>query len=148
MRAIIQRVRRAQVTVADEVVGSIDQGYLVYLGCLAGDDEPTAERMADAIGNLRCFSDESGRMNLDLEAVGGSVLVVSQFTLAWDGAKGRRPSFDRALAPELAEPLVEHAVAHLRARGLAVATGRFRADMQVESVNDGPVTFHFERLPR
>ncbi|MEX1023724.1 MAG: D-aminoacyl-tRNA deacylase [Planctomycetota bacterium] len=146
MRAVVQRVARARVLVDDQPVGEIGRGLLVLLGCLCGDDAGAADRMADAVGRLRCFNDAAGRMNLDLAAVGGEVLVVSQFTLAWDGSKGRRPSFDRALAPERAAPLVERVVARLRAQGHSVATGRFGASMQVELVNDGPVTFHLERL--
>lgn len=144
----MQRVARASVWVDDRVVGEVDRGFLVLVGCLRGDDAETADRLADAIANLRCFPDDDGRMNLDLAAVGGGVLVVSQFTLAWDGAKGRRPSFDRALEPAAADALVERFVARLGARGLPVATGSFGAAMRVELVNDGPVTFHLERLPR
>lgn len=147
MRAVVQRVSRASVKVDGEVVGSIGRGLLVYLGCLAGDDEATARRMAQAIANLRVFPDEEGRMNKDLSCVGGSVLLVSQFTLAWDADKGRRPSFSKALEPARAEALVQLAELDLRARGLTVETGTFRAHMLVESVNDGPVTFHLERLP-
>lgn len=146
MRAVVQRVTGASVTVDGEVVGAIDRGALVLLGVLSGDAEGHAESLALKVARFRFFGDERGRMNrsaLDLAEAGEDValLVVSQFTLAADGRKGRRPSFDRAAAPELAEPLYGHFCEVLQGLGLRVETGRFAADMQVGLCNDGPVTF-------
>ena len=140
MRAVIQRVARAQVTVAGELVGSIGRGLLVLLGVATADTAQDAEFIAQKIAKLRLFEDPQGKMNLGLAEVGGAVLVVSQFTLLADCRKGLRPSFDQAARPEQAEPLYEQVVAALRANGLTVATGRFQTEMQVELVNDGPVT--------
>lgn len=144
MRLVIQRVGRAEVRVGAETVGAIGRGLLVLVGIEAGDGHEQVERAAEKLAGLRCFEDDQGRMNLDLRAVGGALLVVSQFTLAGSLERGRRPSFDRAARPELAEPLVQSLVEQLRGRGLAVETGRFRAAMDVELVNDGPVTFVLE----
>ena len=141
MKAVVQRVRRASVRVDDEVVGEVGEGMLVLLGVMRGDDERCADRLAERIARFRFFADDEGRMNVSALDRGAAALVVSQFTLAADGRKGRRPSFDRAARPELAEPLCERFVERLRAMGLATATGRFGALMQVELVNDGPVTF-------
>lgn len=140
MRAVLQRVTSATVVVADEIVGHIDRGLLVLLGVEHGDGPAEAEAMAKKIAGLRIFADSAGRMNLDLTAVGGAVLVVSQFTLAADLARGRRPSWNRAARPEEAEPLVQAVMERLEEGGLAVAGGRFGAEMNVELVNDGPVT--------
>lgn len=145
MRAVIQRVSAASVTVDDHVVGAIGRGYLVLLGVTHSDGREQAEWMASKIATLRLFADEQGLTNLALADVGGAVLVVSQFTLYADARKGRRPSFTEAAPPAVAEPLVEHVVASLRAQGLAVATGVFQAEMQVSLVNDGPVTILLER---
>jgi D-tyrosyl-tRNA(Tyr) deacylase len=140
MRAVVQRVSRAQVRVDAEVVGAIDQGFLVLVGCGQGDGDADVEYLADKVANLRVFEDDAGLMNRSLADVGGAVLAVSQFTLYGDCRKGRRPSFTAALAPEPAQALYEKFVARLRGAGLRVETGRFRAMMDVELVNCGPVT--------
>ena len=147
MRLVLQRVSRARVTVAGEEVGAIGRGLLVLVGVERGDGPEQAEAAARKLAGLRLFEDEAGRMNLATGEVGGAFLVVSQFTLAGSLARGRRPSFDGAAPPEVAEPLVEGLVAALRAEGLPVATGRFRASMEVELVNDGPVTFVLDVPP-
>ena len=141
MRAVIQRVRRAKVTVADEVVGEISAGWLVLLGVGPTDTVKQADWLAEKVANLRAFADADGKMNLSVQDVGGSVLVVSQFTLYGDCQKGRRPSFIGAAPPAVAKPLYEAFVTALKMLGVPVATGQFAADMQVELVNDGPVTF-------
>lgn len=141
MRAVVQRVSRACVRSEGEVLGEIERGMLVLLGVLRGDTSAEGHKLAEKIARFRFFEDEAGRMNRSALELGRAVLVVSQFTLAADGKKGLRPSFDRALPPELAEPLYESFVARLRELGLPVATGRFGARMEVELVNDGPVTF-------
>ena len=140
MRTVIQRVSRAAVTVDGQVVGAIGRGFLVLVGVTHSDGQPEADWLARKVAGLRIFEDEAGKMNLGLADVGGAVLVVSQFTLYGDARKGRRPDFIQAARPEQAEPLVYYFVAQLRGQGLPVATGRFRAMMQVELVNDGPVT--------
>lgn len=141
MRAVIQRVRRASVTVGGEVVGAIDAGWLVLLGVGPADTPVEAAWLADKVAQLRAFEDDAGKMNRSVLDAGGGVLVVSQFTLYGDTRKGRRPSFTGAAPPAVAAPLVDRFADELRAVGLPVATGRFGADMQVELVNDGPVTF-------
>jgi len=140
MRAVVQRVSRAQVTVNAEVVGKIGRGLLVLLGVAREDTEKDADYLADKIGGLRIFEDENGKMNLDVGAIDGAVLVVSQFTLYGDVRRGKRPSFDDAAAPERARQLYEYFVERIRAAGLGCQTGRFQEMMQVELVNDGPVT--------
>jgi D-tyrosyl-tRNA(Tyr) deacylase len=140
MRAVIQRVSRAKVTVDSQTVGTIERGFLVLLGVGQGDTAADAEYLADKTAGLRVFADAEGKMNLALAEAGGAVLVVSQFTLYGDCRKGRRPSFDEAAAPELANSLYEKYVEALRSRGLHVETGTFQATMDVELVNDGPVT--------
>jgi D-tyrosyl-tRNA(Tyr) deacylase len=140
MRVVIQRVRRARVTVGEEVVGEVGRGLLVLLGVTQGDTIEGAHWLADKTMGLRIFADDEGKMNRSVEEVGGGVLVVSQFTLYGDCAKGRRPSFIAAAPPEVAVPLYEAYVEAVRARGVPVATGRFGAMMDVELVNDGPVT--------
>jgi len=140
MLACIQRVSRAQVTVAGELCGRIDGGMLVLLGVAADDTETDARQLAHKIAGLRIFEDEQGKMNLALGDVGGAMLVVSQFTLLGDCRKGRRPSFVAAGPPELAEQLYETFVAAVAEEGIETATGRFRQHMEVELVNDGPVT--------
>jgi D-tyrosyl-tRNA(Tyr) deacylase len=140
MRVVLQRVSRARVVVDGEVVGAIDRGLLVLLGVAAGDTAEDARRLADRTVGLRIFADAEGKMNLAVADVGGGVLVVSQFTLYGDCHKGRRPSFVEAAPPELAIPLYEAFVDAVRAHGVPTATGRFGAMMQVELVNDGPVT--------
>lgn len=144
MRLVIQRVSSARVTVGSEEVGAVGRGLLVLVGVERGDGPAQAAAAARKLAGLRLFEDEAGRMNLSTAEVGGAFLVVSQFTLAGSLERGRRPSFDGAAPPEVAEPLVEALVAALRAEGLPVATGRFRARMAVELVNDGPVTFVLE----
>jgi D-tyrosyl-tRNA(Tyr) deacylase len=141
MRAVLQRVSEARVTVENETVGATGRGLLVLLGVEEGDGEQDAAQLAKKTAELRLFEDREGKMNLSVEEIGGEILVVSQFTLAADSRKGRRPGFSRAAAPETANALYEHYVALLRERGLTVATGRFQAMMQVALVNDGPVTF-------
>ena len=140
MRAVIQRVSRAQVSVGEEVVGKIGAGLLVLLGIAKTDTQADADYLAGKIVGLRIFEDESGKMNLSLAETGGSVLAVSQFTLYGDVRKGRRPSFDEAAPPQLANGLYEYFVSKIREAGLVCETGRFQARMEVELVNDGPVT--------
>ena len=140
MRAVLQRVSRAKVTVDGEITGSIDQGLLVLLGVGAGDGEADAEYLVDKIVNLRIFSDEDGKMNRSVIDVSGSLLVVSQFTLFADTRKGRRPSYIGAASPEDANRLYEFFVESARHHVARVETGRFQAMMDVELVNDGPVT--------
>ena len=140
MRAVVQRVSTAQVTVHGEVVGQIGRGYLVLLGVTAADGEKEAALLARKVAGLRVFEDEGGKMNLALADVGGAVLAVSQFTLYADVRKGRRPSFIAAARPEQAEPLYQRFCALLRAEGVPVQQGVFQAEMQVSLVNDGPVT--------
>jgi len=147
VKMVIQRVLRAEVTVEDEVVGRIGGGLLVLVGLERGDDAPQLERAARRLATLRVFSDADGRMNRGLDEVGGEVLAVSQFTLAGSISKGRRPAFDRAMPGDEAQPMFDTFVELLRAAGLTVATGRFGALMQVELVNDGPVTLIWEETP-
>jgi D-tyrosyl-tRNA(Tyr) deacylase len=144
MRACLQRVARAQVTVDGEVCGRIDRGILVLLGVLQGDEEAAARQLAQKVAGMRIFDDAEGKMNLSVSDIGGGVLVVSQFTLAGDCRKGRRPSFDAAAPPEIAERLYEVFAQAIAEQGIPVSTGRFRAHMMVELVNDGPVTFVVE----
>lgn len=141
MRAVLQRVAQAHVAVAGETVGAIGQGLLVLLGVEQDDDGQDVALLARKTAELRLFEDDDGKMNLSVEEIGGQVLVVSQFTLAADCRKGRRPGFSRAAAPETANALYLDYVEQLRRRGLEVATGRFQAMMQVHLINDGPVTF-------
>jgi len=140
MRAVVQRVARAAVRVGDETVGAIGPGLVVLLGVSRDDGREPAEALAQKIAHLRIFDDEAGKLNRSVIDAGGSVLVVSQFTLYGDTRRGRRPSFVQAAAPEQAEPVCDHFAARLRDFGLHVATGRFRAMMLVEIHNDGPVT--------
>ena len=143
MRAVLQRVTRARVSVDGETVGEIGAGLLILV-CAMGDDTPEApERMAGKIAKMRIFRDEADKMNLSLRDTGGAALVVSQFTLAAD-LRGNRPGFSTAAAPAIATQSCDRVVAALRAEGIAVATGRFGADMQVDLVNDGPVTIWVE----
>lgn len=145
MKALLQRVSYASVTVAGEVVGQIGRGFAILLGVTHGDGEAEAAWLAQKVAGIRLFEDEVGKMNLGLAEVGGEVLVISQFTLYGDARKGKRPSFIDAARPEQAEPLVDYFVAQLRAQGLTVATGRFGANMLVQIHNDGPVTLLLER---
>ena len=140
MRAVVQRVAEARVEVDGKVVGAIGKGFLVLLGVANGDTAADAVYLAEKTAGLRVFEDPAGKMNLALEEVGGAVLAVSQFTLLGDCRKGRRPGFTDAASPELADALYNDYVAALRATGITVATGIFRAEMLVHLVNDGPVT--------
>ncbi|MEI7991921.1 MAG: D-aminoacyl-tRNA deacylase [Actinomycetota bacterium] len=144
MRAVVQRVTRAQVVSGGEVVGAIGPGLCVLVGVTHDDKEASAKRLADKLWNLRIMADAEGVMNLSIADTTRSLLVVSQFTLYGDTAKGRRPSWIAAARPEHAEPLVDAVVHELRSLGATVETGRFRTDMQVELVNDGPVTLLVE----
>jgi len=145
MRALVQRVARASVTVDDAVVGAIGRGYLVLLGVRTTDTAAEADWLADKVVGLRLFGGATGHFDLGLADVGGEVLVVSQFTLYGDARRGRRPDFTRAARPEAAEGLYERFVARVRGHGVNVATGVFGAMMAVELVNDGPVTVMVER---
>ncbi len=145
MRIVLQRVSSARVTVAGKVTGEIGKGLLLLAGFTATDTADAVDWMADKIATLRIFGDDAGKMNLALEDVSGGVLIVSQFTLYGDAAKGRRPSFIAAAPPEIATPLYERFVEAFRVRGHPVATGEFGAMMNVELVNDGPVTLVLER---
>lgn len=140
MRLVIQRVSGASVRVEGEIVGEIGRGFLVLVGIARGDGPAQVAEAARKLAGLRVFEDGAGKMNLDIAAVGGAFLVVSQFTLLGSIEKGRRPSFDRAAPPDEARPLVDELVADLSRRGFTVATGRFGAHMEVALVNDGPVT--------
>lgn len=140
MRLVVQRVTRASVTVDGEVTGKIGRGYMVLVGAEVGDTEADARLCADKLAGLRVFVDDEDKMNRSVLDVGGEILLVSQFTLLGDARHGRRPSFIAAARPEVAEPLLETMKAMLEEKGLHVETGRFRAHMDVELVNDGPVT--------
>ena len=140
MKACVQRVSRAEVRVAGQVVGRIERGLVVLLGVGHGDTPALARQLAEKIAGLRIFEDPQGKMNLGLAEVGGAMLVVSQFTLLADCRKGRRPSFTDAAPPEMAEELYRVFVAAVAERGIPAATGQFRQQMEVELVNDGPVT--------
>jgi D-tyrosyl-tRNA(Tyr) deacylase len=144
VRAVIQRVSRAEVRVAGEPVGRIGPGLCVLLGIAKDDGQSNANHLAEKIKNLRIFEDENGRMNRSVEEVGQEVLVVSQFTLYGDCKKGNRPSFSDAAPPDVAEKLYEYFVQRLSSTGLTVATGQFKARMEVALTNDGPVTFIVE----
>lgn len=145
MRILLQRVSSANVTIDRRIAGSIGHGFLLLVGFTHGDTPVEVAWLAEKVVGLRLFGDADGKMNLDLAAVGGAVLVVSQFTLYGDAAKGRRPSFIDAARPDVAIPLYEGFIAALRARGVPVASGEFGADMQVALVNDGPVTLVLDR---
>ncbi|QTF10510.1 D-tyrosyl-tRNA(Tyr) deacylase [Brenneria izadpanahii] len=141
MIALIQRVSSASVTVENAIVGEIGTGLLVLLGVEQNDDEPKAARLCERVLGYRIFSDDNGKMNLNVRQAGGSVLVVSQFTLAADTQKGMRPSFSRGAHPAEADRLYQYFVGQCREQGIRTETGRFAADMKVSLVNDGPVTF-------
>lgn len=145
MRALLQRVSSANVTVDGRIIGQIKRGFVILLGVTHSDTIAEADWLANKIAGLRLFEDDAGKMNLGLDDVGGSVLVVSQFTLYGDARKGKRPSFTAAARPEQAEPLVDYFCDRLRQAGLTVATGQFGAMMQVNIQNDGPVTLMLER---
>jgi D-tyrosyl-tRNA(Tyr) deacylase len=144
VRALIQRVNRASVAVDDEVLGAIGRGLCVFVGVTHSDDEAVARKLAERIWRLRVFDDDAGFMNVPVGEAGGEVLVVSQFTLYGDTRRGRRPSWAAAARAQQAEPLIERFTAELAALGARVATGRFGAHMQVELLNDGPVTVTVE----
>ena len=144
MIGLIQRVKQASVTVDNQVCGAIEQGLLVLLGVEQGDDLEKLKKLADKIMKYRIFSDENGKMNLNVRQIGGKLLVVSQFTLAADTERGLRPSFSGAATPSLANELYLAFIAYCRSQGIEVECGQFAADMQVALINDGPVTFHLQ----
>lgn len=144
MRAVVQRVSRASVTVDGEVIGSVGHGLCVLVGVTHEDTSAAATKLAERLWKLRIFTDDAGKMNRSVADVGGEILVISQFTLYADTVKGNRPSYIAAARPEVAAPLVDEVVGHLRSLGATVATGRFGADMAVDLVNDGPVTISLE----
>lgn len=148
MKIVLQRVREASVTVEGKIVGRIGRGVCLLVGVEKGDGEEEARYLAHKVAELRIFPDSEGKMNLALVDIGGEVLAVSQFTLAGSVRKGRRPSFDKAEAPDRAAELLDFFVKELQSRGLAVRTGVFGAMMDVRLVNDGPVTFYLSRTPR
>jgi len=147
MKVLLQRVQRAEVRVERRVVGRIGAGLLVFVGVEQGDGGEEADYLADKTAELRIFPDDAGRMNRSLEEANGAVLVVSQFTLAASTRRGRRPSYSRAAPPEVAEPLYRRFTDRLRSRGVETASGVFQAMMEVESVNQGPVTILLDPLP-
>lgn len=139
MRAVIQRVSRASVEVNGATVGAIERGFLVYAAAAADDSETDLQYIADKVANLRVFEDDAGKLNRSVLEVSGAVLLVSAFTVLADARKGRRPSFDSAAAPAVAEPMLQRLAAELAKSGMRVETGQFRAHMLVESINDGPI---------
>ncbi|NYB75661.1 D-tyrosyl-tRNA(Tyr) deacylase [Sedimentibacter hydroxybenzoicus DSM 7310] len=140
MRAVVQRVKRANVTVDNKVIGEINHGILLLLGVEGNDDAKDLEYMCDKVPNLRIFEDENGKMNKSLLDVGGSLLIISQFTLLGDARKGRRPSFTEAAQPDKAIPMYTKFISSMKEKNIFTQEGEFGADMQVELVNDGPVT--------
>lgn len=142
MKALIQRVREASVSIEGEVHSKIEQGLVVLLGVEKGDDSVAVDKLLHKVSHYRIFSDQDGKMNLDVQQVAGSLLVVSQFTLAADTGKGLRPGFSTAAKPDLAEVLYEEFISKAKHKNITVATGQFAADMQVALINDGPVTFY------
>ncbi|MEZ5340846.1 MAG: D-aminoacyl-tRNA deacylase [Acidimicrobiales bacterium] len=144
MRAVVQRVSHARVTVGGDVVGSIGPGLCVLVGVTHDDTELQARKLADKLWTLRIFADDDDKMNLSVADIGGEILLVSQFTLYADATKGNRPSYVQAARPEYAAPLIEYVGDRLRSLGVPVATGRFGADMNVELLNQGPVTISLE----
>lgn len=145
MKALIQRVKRASVTIENNLYSKIDKGLLVFLGVEKSDSEENSVKLAQKVSSLRIFEDENEKMNFSVKDVNGEILVVSQFTLCGDCKKGTRPSFDNAAPPEYANSLYEDFVSRLKSEGLEVKTGKFRAMMDVELINDGPVTFMVEK---
>lgn len=145
MKALIQRVKTASVTIDGELYSKIGKGLLILLGVEKGDEKDNADKLSQKVANLRIFEDENDKMNLSVKDVEGEILVVSQFTLCGDCKKGTRPSFDKAAPPDKANSLYEYFVANLKAEGFNVPTGKFRAMMDVALVNDGPVTFMVEK---
>lgn len=148
MKVVVQRVSRAKVTVGDEVTGQIERGFMVLLGVQQGDDENDAQFIIKKLVGLRIFNDDQGKMNLSIDQVNGRMLIVSQFTLLGDCKKGNRPSFISAAAPEEGNRLYEVVVAGIREKGIPVETGRFQAEMDVELVNEGPVTLTIDSRDR
>lgn len=147
MKGLIQRVSQASVSVDNQIVGHIDRGLLLLLGVEREDNQQSAEKLADKVLKYRVFSDEQGKMNLNIHQVQGQLLVVSQFTLVADTSKGNRPGFSRGATPEQGETLYQHFVTYCRERGTLCETGQFGADMQVSLINDGPVTFMLQSQP-
>ncbi len=145
MKALIQRVKRASVSISGKLYSSINKGILIFLGVEKEDEKVNAEKLADKILKLRIFEDENEKMNLSVKDVNGELLVVSQFTLCGDCKKGTRPSFDKAASPQDAVDLYEYFIKYLKEQNIKVETGKFRAMMDVELVNDGPVTFWLEK---
>ena len=145
MKALVQRVKKASVTIDDKLYSKIDHGLLVFLGVQKGDSQENADKLAQKLVNLRIFEDENDKMNLSLKDVNGQMLVVSQFTLCGDCKKGTRPSFDNAELPDKANELYEYFVSKIKEQGIKVQTGSFGAMMDVELINDGPVTFMVEK---
>lgn len=145
MKALIQRVKNASVTINGELYSSIGFGMLVFLGVVKGDEKFNAEKLADKLANLRIFEDESGKMNLSLLDVKGEMLIVSQFTLCADCKKGTRPSFDNSAPPNIAKSLYEYFIEQITQKGISNKTGEFGAMMEVKLINDGPVTFMVEK---
>lgn len=147
MKAVVQKVKRAKVSIDSNLFSSIDKGFLVLFGAEKGDNKNQADWLANKLSFLRCFPDENDKMNLSLQDVNGSILVVSQFTLCADVKKGTRPSFDNAMKPDEANELYEYFIAKLKEKSLSVKTGVFGAHMEVDLLNDGPVTFIID-VPR
>ena len=145
MKALIQRVKRASVTIEGNLYSKIGKGILVLLGVEKGDDKSNAEKLAEKIAKLRIFEDENGKMNKSVSDIAGEILIVSQFTLCGDCKKGTRPSFDKSAPPEIAEDLYEYFVEQFKTLNIPVSTGKFCAMMDVELINDGPVTFMIEK---
>jgi D-tyrosyl-tRNA(Tyr) deacylase len=146
MRVILQRVSAARVEVKGSVAGEVSHGLVVLIGIRKGDTNADADYLADKVSSLRLFADDAGKMNLSLLDVGGSALLISQFTLYADTTKGRRPSFDEAATPAEAEPIYDYFVQRVKRNGIQVATGVFRAEMRVSLVNEGPVTFILDSI--
>lgn len=145
MKLVLQRVKNASVTIENEIYSSIKEGYLVLFGAEKGDTKVQADWIADKISVLRCFSDENNKMNLSIKDINGEILIVSQFTLAGSVQKGTRPSFDNAMPPQEANELYEYFIERVKSKNIPVKTGIFGADMKVELLNDGPVTFVIEK---